>query len=159
MDENLARWIFASVASHFESVASGLSLPYFVEGVDERDDPTMRASHAEMRVTGPFIKEISSGYFTTEVGINVLLTQQMALSGAGAYDIVQWAGKFQDIMLDPVPVYKYGPSAGDDDSLVGCLIVKKTRNDAVRVYHFGQISREDRIRQSEVDAVYGMDLN
>ena len=47
----------------------------------------------------------------------------------------------------------------DHEIVNGCLIVKKTRNEAVRVYHFGQISKEDRIRQSEVDAVYGMDLN
>lgn len=160
MDENLARWIFASIAFHFKSVASGLNLPYFVEGVDERDESTMRVDHAELRVTGPFIKEISKGYYTVDVGVNFLLTQRMAIAGADAYAIVRWCGEFQHTMLEPVPIYKYGPDTlgVDDGSLIGCLVVKKGPNEAVRVFHFGQISKEDRIRQSEVDALYGMEL-
>jgi len=158
MDENLARWIFASIAKHFEPVASGLTLPYFVDGVDERDETTMRVSHAELRVTGPFVKEISNGYHSVDVGINILLTQQMDIAGADSYSIVRWAGQFQNTMLAPIPIYKYGTGAGDDDSLVGCIVVKKGKNEAVRVYHFGQISKDDRIKQSEVDALYGMDL-
>lgn len=158
MDENLARWIFASIAFHFKSVASGLSLPYLVEGIDERNDDTMRADHVECRVTGPFIKETSNNWFMVDVGVNFLLTKQMAIAGADAYDIVRWTGKFQSVMLEPIPIYKYGPGVGDDDSLIGCLIVKKNRNEAVRIYHFGEISKDDRLRQSEVDALYGMDL-
>jgi len=158
MDENLARWIFASVAKHFATTASGLSLPYFVEGIDERDETTMRVDHVECRVMGPFIKETSRNWHTVDVGINFLFTKQMDIAGADAYDIVRWTGKFMNVMLAPVPVYKYGPGVDDDDSLVGCLVVKKQRNEAVRIYHFGQISKEDRIRQSEVDALYGMEL-
>lgn len=158
MDENLARWIFASVANHFQSVASGLLLPYFVEGVDERDGDTMRVDHVECRVTGPFIKEVSNNWHTVDVGINFLFMKQMSIAGADAYDIVRWTGKFMNVMLEPVPIYKYGPDLGDDDSLIGCLVVKKSRNEAVRIYHFGQISKEDRIRQSEIDALYGMEL-
>jgi len=158
MDENLARWILASIADHFQSVASGLSLPYFVDGIDERDESTMRASHVELRVTGPFIKEVSNNYFMVDVYINFYLTKQMAIAGADAYDIIRWAGKFQDVMLLPVPIYKFGSGAGDDGSLVGCLVVKKGKNEAVRIYHYGQISKDDRVRQSEVDALFGMEL-
>jgi len=158
MDENLARWIFTSVAFHFKSVASGLALPYFVDGVHERDEDTQREDHVECRVTGPFIKEHSKGWYTADVGINFFFTKQMAIAGADAYDIVRWSGAFQTVMLEPVPLYKYGPSVGDDDSFIGCLRVKKDRNEAVRIYHFGQISKEDRLKQSEVDALYGMDL-
>lgn len=158
MDENLARWIFASIASHFVSVASGLSLPYFVEGLDERDETTMRVDHVELRVTGPFIKEVSNNWHTVDVGINFLMTKQMDISGADAYDIIRWTGKFMSVMLEPVPIYKKGSGVGDDGSLIGCLVVKKSKNEAVRIYHFGQISMEDRIRQSEVDALYGMEL-
>ena len=82
----------------------------------------------------------------------------MDIAGADAYDIVRWTGKFQNVMLEPIPIYKNGPGAGDDSSLIDCLVVKKNRNEAVRIYHFGQISKEDRIRQSEVDALYGMEL-
>lgn len=155
MDENLARWIFASVAKHFESTASGLSLPYFVEGVDERTDDEMRADHVELRVTGPFIKEVSHNYWTVDVVVNFLFTSQMNLSGADAYNIVRWCGKFQNIMLDPIPVYKFGD---EPSTLVGCLVNKNNSAEAVRVYHFGQLDKDNRIRQSEVDALYGMTL-
>lgn len=158
MDENLARWIFASVATHFATTASGLSLPYWVDGVDERDEDTMRVDHVECRVTGPFTKEVSNGYYKVDVGINFLFTKQMGLAGADAYDIVRWTGKFHSVMLDPVPIYKYGPGVSDDDSLIGCLVVKKDRNEAVRIFHFGQIGKEDRLKQAEADALYGMDI-
>jgi len=158
MDENLARWIFASIACHFKTVASGLSLPYFVDGIDERDESTMRVDHVECRVTGPFIKEHSRGWYTADVGINFLFTKQMEIAGADSYDNVRWTGKFMNVMLEPIPIYKYGPDTIDDSTLIECLRVKKNRNEAVRVWHFGQISKEDRLKQSEVDALYGMDL-
>lgn len=156
MNENLARWIFASVAKHFESVATGLNLPYFVEGVDERTDEEMRADHVELRLTGPFVKEASRNYWIIDVHINFLFTSQMALGGADAYNIQRWCGKFQEVMLDPIPVFQYGDSP---DTFVGCLKPKTKSSDAVRVYHFGQLSKDDRIRQSEVDALYGMELS
>jgi len=158
MNENLARWIFQSIAKQFATTASGLSLPYFVEGVDERSEDEMRADHVELRVTGPVFKEVSHNYWTVQVTINFLFTKQMTMSGADAFDIIQWTGVFSDEMLNPVPIYKLGTGADDDDSLVGCLQVKKGRNDAVRVYHFGQLKPDVRVRMSEVDAVYGMDL-
>jgi len=159
MDSNLARWIFQSIASHFKSVADGISLPYFVEGVDERSDDTMRVSHVELRVTGPVLKEVSNGYYNVDVVINFLFTKNMDSEGA-AFDIIQWTGVFANAMLDPVPIYKKGTGPEDDeDVLIGCLQVKKGRNEAVRIYHFGQVDRDTRVRQSEVDALYGMNYS
>lgn len=157
MNANLPRWILASVATHFETVASGISLPFFVEGINERESSTSNADHAELRTTGPFIKELSNDYFNVSVVINVLLTNYMNTTG-GAYDLEGWCGTFQTTMLDPISIYKYGSGAGDDDSLIGCLRIKKNRNDAVKVFNFGQLSGVDRIRQAEVDATYEMDL-
>ena len=156
MDQNLARWLFQSIAKHFESVASGISLPYFVEGIDERSDNTMREDHVELRVTGPTIQEISNGYFDIKVVVNCLFTKNMDEVGADAFDIIQWTGVFANVMLDPIPIYKKGVGVDDDDSLLGCLQVAKERNDEVKIYHFGQIDKDTRVRQSEVDAVYGM---
>ena len=157
MDKNLARWIFQSIAKHFVSVASGLSLPYFVEGIDERSDDTMRVNHVELRVTGPVLKEISNGYYTVNTVINFLFTKNMDEVSADAFDLIQWTGAFAEEMLKPIPIYKKGTGVEDDGTLIGCLQVNKGRNDAVRVYHFGQIDKDTRIRQSEVDAVFSMD--
>ena len=160
MDQNLARWLFQSIVVHFQSTASGLSLPYYIEGVDEISDDNMRADHVELRVTGPNYKEVSNGFYTVDIVINFLFTKQMDISGADAFDIVRWTGEFANVMLEPVPIYKIGTGVDDDpNELVGCIQVKKGRNEAVRIYHFGQIDKETRIRQSEVDAVYGMDYS
>lgn len=156
MDSNLARWIFASVAKHFETTANGISLPYFVEGVDERSDDIMRADHVELRLTGPWIKEVSRNYWTVDVHINLLFTAQMVLGGADAYNIVQWCGEFQNVMLEPIPIYQFNESPS---TLVGCLKPKTNSAEAVRVYHFGQLDKDNRLRQSEVDALYGMTIS
>ena len=157
MDSNLARWVFQSVAKHFVSVAAGLSLPYFVEGIDERSDDTMRANHVELRVTGPTLKEVSNGYFKVTMVINFLFTKNMDEVSADAFDIIQWTGVFANAMMDPISIYKKGRGLEDDGTLVGCLQVNKGRNDAVRIYHFGQVDKDTRVRQSEVDAVFSMD--
>jgi len=157
MDKNLARWIFQSIVVHFSSTASGLSLPYFIEGIDEMDDDVMRANHVELRITGPTIKEVSNGYFTIDAVINFLFTKQMEASDADAYNLIQWTGEFSTVMLDPVPIYKLGTGADDDGTLIGCLEVKKGKNEAVRVWHFGRLDKDTRVLQSVCDALYGMD--
>jgi hypothetical protein len=100
--ENLSRWVKASLAKHFETVATGLTLPYLVEGVNEREPDTSQYSHAELRVTGPFVKEESNDYYSVEVVANIMLTKHMSMTG-DAYAIDRWAGAFQNSMLAPIP--------------------------------------------------------
>ena len=75
-----------------------------------------------------------------------------------AYGIARWGGRFEQAMTERIPVYKYGPAAGDDETLIGCLTIRKGRAESIRLIHFGQISREDRIRQAVVDGRYEMYL-
>lgn len=159
MNENLARWIFQSVAKHFVATANGISLPYFVEGIDERSEDDMRASHVELRVTGPEVKELSNGYYHIKVVVNFLFTKEMEMSGADAFDLIQWTGVFAQKMMEVIPIYKKGTGADDDGSQIGCLRIDKGKNEMVRIFHFGQIKPDTRVRISEVDAVYSMDLS
>lgn len=158
LNENLARWVFASISVYFKNIADGLSLPLLVEGVDEREPETMREDHAELRVNGPFVREVSQGCWRTWTDINILLTNRMMMSQEDAYGIARWGGKFSQAMTERIPVYKYGPAVGDDGSLVDCLTQRKGRAESIRLVHFGQISREDRIRQAMVDGRYEMYL-
>lgn len=156
MDNNLSRWIFQSLASHFKSVAEGISLPYFVEGIDERSADTMRESHVELRVTGPDIKEVANGQYNIKCVVNFLFTKNMDEVIADAFDLIQWTGVFSNEMLEPIPIYKKGTGVEDDGTLVGCIRVPERKSEAVRIYHFGQLDKDTRVRMSEVDAVYGM---
>jgi len=159
MDENLARWIFISVAKHFEPVASGLNLPYLIEGIKERTEDEIWEDHVEMRMTGPFIKEQSRDFYTVEVAINFLFTALMDMDGADAYRHLKWLGEFQKEMLEPIPIYRFGIESVDDQTLIDCLRVKKNAADAVRSYLFGQISKDVRVTQAELDAMYELTLS
>ena len=159
LDENLARWVVASISVYVKNIADGLNLPLLVEGVDERDPDTMREDHAELRFSGPFVREVSHGCWRTWTDINILVTDRMMMSQEDAYGIVRWGAKFQQAMTSRIPVYKYGPDAVDDGTLIDCLTHRKGRVESVRLIHFGQISREDRIRQAVVDGRYEMYLN
>jgi len=156
MDVNLARWILASVATYFKTVADALSLAYFVEGVDERAPDTMRVQRVELRVNGPFVREISHDYWRAHVDINALLVDFMDMSTENAYDLNQWGGEFLAAMLEPIPIYKLGEGAGDDEALIGCLTPRRGTSEPARLIHFGQISKEDRIRQAAVDGRFEM---
>ena len=151
MDVNLARWIMASVAVYFKTVADSLSLTYFVEGVDERASDTMRVQHVELRVNGPFIRELSRDYWRAHIDINILLVDYLDMSTENAYDLNQWGGEFLAAMLEPIPIYRLGTGVDDDDSLVGCLTQRAGISEPARLIHFGQISKTDRIRQAAVD--------
>lgn len=158
MNVNLARWTMASIAVYFKAVSDNISLTFFVEGVDEREEDTMRTEHAELRINGPFVREISHGYWRVHLDINVLLTDQMKMSTEDAYNINRWGGEFLKAMTENIPIYRFGTGADDDGTLVGCLTQRTGFSEPARLIHFGQISREDRIRQAAVDGRFEMFL-
>ena len=92
------------------------------------------------------------------VDVNLLLTSMMGGQTRNAYDIVQQAGVLLQAAGGPIPVLKWGEGPDDDQSPVGCLTLRSGKRDAIRVIHFGQIGRDDRLRQSAVDARYRMHL-
>ncbi len=157
---NWARWVFASVATFLKQVAQSQQLPALIEGLDDRTTQFMEATdRCEIRITGPFTKELSHNYFQIEVLVNVLFLSRYE-EQKNQYAIIQKIGAFHEAMDGSIAVYKYGKEPGDDEhSLVGCLSPIQGRNDAIRVMHFGQITPTDRIKQSMVDARYRMEIS
>jgi hypothetical protein len=157
------KWIWSSTANLMKTTANSLSLPLIVEGIDDRQPENLRASHAELRLNGPFIFEISAGIYQVQMPINILLVDYMQGDDNDAYRLQEWAGAFQAIMDKPIPIYRHGQDPEDDGSFLECLRVKKTRDGGVRVIHFGQISRmgtsDTLIRESAVDGMFEMLLN
>lgn len=158
LNKNLARWVFASLSVYFKSITDSLNLPLLVEGVDEREPEKMQEDHVELRVNGPFVKEVSHGCWRTWIDINLLLVNRMMMSTKNAYDIVQWGGVFEQAMAERIPVYKYGSNPEDTGTLLGCLTGRKGSSESVRLIHFGQVNKVDRIRQAIIDARYEMFL-
>ncbi len=156
---NWPRWLMASISVYFDSISSSIPLPFMVSGVNEITSEDQHTDHAELRVNGPFVEEVSKDFYHIEVEINILVTDIMKATGENAYDIQTWCGAYQEGMAGPIPIKKYGSKAGDDSTQIGCLIPTDGRRDSIRVMHFGQIDIEDRLRQSMIDGKFKMDLS
>lgn len=159
INPNWSRWIKASVAAYFKTATDLLKLPLLTEGVDEREHELIHYNHAELRVNGPFITEPSHNFYILKVDINVLLTEIMGDDRYNAYNIDTWCGAIQTAMDGPINIYKHGNEIGDDHTWIGCLVTRTGRFDSNRVLHFGQINRVDRVKQSEVDGRFKVELS
>jgi hypothetical protein len=155
-----ARWIFASVATYLKQVAEEQQVPALVEGLDTRTNEFMEATdRVEIRITGPFTRELSRGYFDVRLEVNVMISSRFDGPEKNRYTFTDIAGAFHQAMDGAIAVYKFGNQPGDDEhALVGCLSPMSGRNDAVRVLHFGQVNTTDGLRQSMVDARYAMEI-
>jgi hypothetical protein len=154
VNPNWARWTFASVATLLRQVAKDAKIPSFVEGLDERTTEFTEAPmRVEIRMTGPFTRELSKDYYELGVDVNALLFDLYETNG-NQYDVIGIAGLFHEAMDNPIPLKRYGDKPGDDEGLLGCLLTRAEKNDAVRVFHFGQTDTTDRQKQIMIDARY-----
>lgn len=158
---NWARWIYASLADYLKEVADDASLPIFVESLDDRGTAFQEATdRAEIRINGPFTNELSRGYYKILVDANVLVSSRYDGKTKNGYELTRILGLFHEAMDSVIPVFKHGLQPGDDsEAQLGCLSPKAGKNENVRVLHFGQIDRTDRVKQGAVDARYIMYLN
>lgn len=155
MNPNWARWVYASVADYLKAVAEDNSLPWLVDGSEDRGDEFSQAqAHVEIRINGPFTEELSKGYYRLTVDVNVLL--QVRYEEVNGYQRQTLIGAFQAAMQGPIPVFKFGAEVGDDKSQIGCLTIP--RGGAVKVHHFGQLTDPERRAESMSDARYTVDL-
>lgn len=157
---NWARWAFASVADYLKTVADAASLPVLVEGVDDRTANFMQATdRAEIRISGPFVREPSHNYFILNLDVNVLLTSRYDGTAKNRYAILKFAGLFQEAMDKPINVYRYGSEPGDDQTYVGCLAPRRGIQQMVEMFQFGQVDAIDKVKHIDVDARYVMYLS
>lgn len=165
---NWAKWMFASVAYELKLVATNANLAALVEHLDDRSDAFMKEpDRVEIRITGPFDQEISKGFHRSTLDVNVLLTSNYGGQAKNALKIIKFAGLFQARMGLPFPVYNYGIEVGefnDPDTntrqqvFLGCLLPIGGKNNSVKMFHFGQTDKVDKLKQSVVDARYTIEL-
>lgn len=157
MNSNLPRWIFSSMAKHFSTVASPLSLNYHVQGVDEPQPGDFQADSSLFRMDGPIAYQSAGGEEWYKVEIMILLTDIVQLTNDNAYDIYTWAGAFQASMLnDALQVFRYGTGPEDDGSLIGCLVPDPDLKNNVRVFSYGQIDKDLRVLQVSVNGRFAL---
>ncbi len=155
---NWARWIFASIAKNLNTVADDNGIEAIVEGVDDETDGfTQATDHVEIRISGPFTKEMS-GEYRIQMDVNVILTSRFDAKQKNRHLLLTNAGLFHAAMDGAILIYKYGDGVEDDDSYLGCLVPRSGKNDTIRVIHFGKVDPTDKVKQSVVDARYEMFL-
>lgn len=153
------RWIQASVADHFKTTANSEGFASLVEGLEERTTVFQESTNRlEIRINGPFVRQVSANYYHFDVDVNILILSHMDGTSDSVYRGTNIAGKMAERANEPIPVFKYGGQPEDDQSQIGCLLLKDGSKDGVKVFHFGEINAEDRLRQAGVDCSYNMDI-
>lgn len=157
------RWLISSVSDHFiTNVATPLSLPFLVEGIDDRDSEFEQAiDRAELRYSGPFTQELSKRYWRLWFDVNILVTSNMDGAAKNRYTLDINVGKFHEFADTCIPIFRHGDisqSVENDGTQLGVLSPRSGKNDSVRSINFGQVNKVDRIKQAQVDARYFMNL-
>jgi hypothetical protein len=157
---NWTRWIFASVIEHFDTnVFTPQSLPFLAEGIHERDTDFMESpDRAEIRLNGPWARELSANYWRIWVDINILVTSNFGNDTKDVYTLERNLGFVHEFADTYIPIMRYGAGVDDTGTLLGCLRPRSDKNDSIRVIHFGQLNNIDRIKQGQVDGRYIMYL-
>lgn len=152
---NWDRWIFASISKHFvDNLAATAKV--FIEG--QKRDTRKETEWFEVRVDGPFYTEISKGYFSLYVEINILCA--CIMKDVNIQGIRSLAGKAASAMTTTIVVYKYGTGVSNDQSILGCLtsVTKSRGKDRIQTNHFGQIGPNTELTQATVECHYKMEL-
>lgn len=152
------RWIHSSVASYLKSVAASIPVASLVEGIEDRtSEYEQKNDRVEIRFNGPYTTNPSKGYYVASIQINVLATSNVGGELKNAYALDDLLGKFHEALSQPIPVYKFGPTAESDGAHIGCLHLDEGKL-GVRVNQFGQIDTTDGVRQGMVSATYKIEL-
>ncbi len=150
------KWIQASVARYFKAVANSNGYVSLVEELEERTTEFMESpQRLEIRMNGPFVRNASANYYLLDVDVNILIFSHMDSTEDNVYDGIDIAGVMAQAASEPIPVYQLGNLEGDDGSQLGCLTLSR---DGVKVFHFGELTRQDRLRQFSVDAGYKLEI-
>ncbi len=150
---HITRWLTASINKHFASLL-GNDIYIFFEG--EQRDTRDKTRYLEVRNDGPFIRELSAGYFNFYMEINVLVTS--AVNDQNLYGIQTDTGLVLEAMKTSIPVYRYGTGTDDDQSLVGCFTLISDRRNSLDAFQLGRKLIETPLMTAIVEGHYDMNI-
>lgn len=133
IDENLPRWITASINTHLKTAYNYV----FVKGEVINSDSL--TSWAEVRIVGPKLRELSNSKVDVEVYIDVICN---AKETNDLYLVERIAGKFVNA-LRTIPVKKFGNNPA---TKIGCLEI----SDEIETVPYGLINSKIRQYQTVV---------
>jgi hypothetical protein len=142
MDSNLQRWIKASVTDYFATFFD--SSAFTVDGQIRR--PTQPADRFELKLNGPDISERTASEYELSYDIRLLIIS--VRSSTDICKMERLKGQAVPAFAKTIPIYKYGSSPSDDQTLVGCLILRSN----LSIRDFG--TTDDTVYHTAIDAHY-----
>lgn len=158
VDYHIGRWVTASCAVYFKTVADAISLKFILEGEDRRrsdsDNIDVNKENIELRIDGPHTI-VKPGFVYYDFEINTLIS--VTKNDEEIYRHLVIIGLFGNAFAPYINIYKKGGLAGiDDDSFVGCLerrpILDSDRE--IVISNFGEIEATTDIVQSTIEGHY-----
>lgn len=151
ISEHWPRWVFASIADHFDSALSA-ELPLFIEG--QSHSTTEDTDRAELRVDGPRITHIgkADGY---EIYVEVNILIQHVMGDTDWQNLQKYQGLVAAAFTN-IQIYRYGDPlvAENDESLAGCMKLIEPLD----INNFGQVAPDSNLQQGTVEGRYKMTL-
>lgn len=144
INKNWERWIFASVSKHFDTYRE--SVPLYIEGQERQTQ--LLDEFIELRVDGPYFKEVSKGCTKIDIEINLLCCVK---KNNDNFRIHKLTGVVAAAFKPEIFVYKFGD---DPLELWECLRLRSDKREAVIVSHFGQPDPDLPLMQATVEGHY-----
>lgn len=148
--QHLPRWIYASCSSAFKTRLGDMSM--YLEGESRRTEN--ETDFVEFRLDGPYITELSKGYFRVDFEINLLISCQQ--NRKDFHKLYKDCGVALQCFNEPISIFKLGDGDNDDQTLIDCAILPRSKDqrEAVRVSHFGKVDPAKPLLQSSVEGHY-----
>ena len=145
---NYTRWITASILKHVDRHRQ--DVPLYVEGQVRETQRGPR--FLECRIDGPLQRPCASkDEWAFDVSVDILCAT--TLDDKDIYPIQRMLGIASECLNKTILIKRYG----DDESVVGCLILKGGRG-GIHAHDFGQIEATTKMIQGTVEANYEMYL-
>lgn len=133
-------WVYGSLCKYFDTVAAGLGIPFYAEGLDDIKSLVYQNTNISFRLDGPLVDEGSS---LTDFRFEVQLFLTV-IGRTNQYEIHNIAGQLAEAVRSVIPVYQI-----PDDPLVqvGCLDHDLSAVENVRMVNFSRVSTSSNVRQ------------
>jgi len=155
MNKNWARWIFASIAKHFDDQAVIAALPLYIESAPAKQGHP--EDWLELRIDGPNFSGRSKDEWGVTVEVNIVISS--AKNGKNNYRFLTNEGLVCKWFVAEIPIFKLGNGVDDDQSFITCLQLITDDKAKLVVSHFGQIDATTQLLQSTVEGHYHANLN
>lgn len=146
--ENLPRWLFASLSTHFLNNTSGI-----VTHIDgENRLPDEGQDFAEFRMDGPRITELNAKEFYVWIAINILI--QHTQQDDDFHGMQRSFGSVLEAFDRDISIFKYGDGPDDDQTKLTCVRLVQRKPNDIQVNNFGIINKSLGLQQGTIEGHY-----